>query len=215
MAGGSGQRMQRKTPKQFLLLADKPILMHTLAKFYQYDPQIIIILVLPKDMLSRWQQLCIQYTFTIPHQVTIGGDTRFQSVKNGLATIQQEGWVAIHDGVRPLVAVPTIQESFRIAQKHGNAVTAVPLKDSIRKVIGKKSEALHRQRYRLVQTPQTFSVSLIKEAYQIEETLDLTDDASVAEKAGFSIHLLEGTYQNIKITTPEDLLIAEALYKTP
>lgn len=215
VAGGKGTRMQSSTPKQFMIVNGLPILMHTINAFYDYSRQIKIILVLPEDDLSTWEQLIKTYDFKIKHTIALGGSSRFQSVKNGLDKIkQEEGLVAIHDGVRPLINSNTIGASFRIAAVHQSAVAAVRLKESIRKTDQDNTKAVDRSDYRLIQTPQTFDLALIKKAYKIEETPNLTDDASVAEKAGFKISLFEGSYDNIKITTPEDITIAEALLKS-
>lgn len=213
VAGGKGTRMQQKVPKQFLELNGLPVLMHTLHAFYNYSSQINIILVLPNNELPYWNELCKKHKFNIPHTQVTGGDSRSASVQKGLACIHnQEGLVAIHDGVRPLVGLHTIAQSFSVAARYGNAIAAIPLKESIRKISDKYSQAVHRQEYRLIQTPQTFSVAKIKEAYsKVKE--EQTDDASIAEKAGQTIHLIEGEYQNIKITTPEDLYVAAALLK--
>jgi 2-C-methyl-D-erythritol 4-phosphate cytidylyltransferase len=140
-----------------------------------------------------------------------GGETRFQSVKNGLDKIQGEGLVAIHDGVRPLVSADLIGASFRLAAVHGSAVAAVRLKESIRMTDQDNTKAVDRSKFRVIQTPQTFDLGLIKKAYQIKEEASLTDDASVAEKSGHVISLFEGSYENIKITTLEDLIVAKAL----
>ncbi|MDH5476690.1 MAG: 2-C-methyl-D-erythritol 4-phosphate cytidylyltransferase [Cyclobacteriaceae bacterium] len=212
VAGGKGKRMGSTTPKQYLLLDGYPILMHTLYKFYTYDSTINLILVLPKSDFDLWNTLCEEHDFDIPLQLTFGGDTRFQSVKNGLDLINTEGLVAIHDGVRPLVDNTIIDASFKVALQHKNAITAIPLKDSIRKIDGDKNFAEDRSNYQSIQTPQTFECALIKKAYTTEEQLHFTDDASVAEFAGHKIHLIEGSYKNIKITTTEDLKIAEVLF---
>lgn len=215
VAGGKGTRMQSSTPKQFMVVNGLPILMHTINAFYDYSKQIKIILVLPEDDLSTWEELIKEYDFKIKHTIALGGSSRFQSVKNGLDKIkQEEGLVAIHDGVRPLINSNTIGASFRIAAVHQSAVAAVRLKESIRKTDQDNTKAVDRSDYRLIQTPQTFDLALIKKAYKIEESPNLTDDASVAEKAGFKISLFEGSYDNIKITTPEDITIAEALLKS-
>jgi 2-C-methyl-D-erythritol 4-phosphate cytidylyltransferase len=212
VAGGSGVRMGGGVAKQFLPVAGLPILMHTLRRFHDYSPAMSIILVLPGNDMPYWQELCRQYAFSVPVQVVTGGNTRFQSVKNGLAAVgAEEGLVAIHDGVRPLVPLATIDESFRVAHQKGCAVAAVALKDSIRVVhSGGESQALDRSAYRLVQTPQTFRLSIIRGSFAQPEQPGFTDDASVAEAAGFPVNLIEGSYQNIKITTPEDLRWAEA-----
>ena len=213
VAGGKGTRINSKTPKQFLELDGLPVLMHTLLAFYRYSEHITVILVLPEGDLQTWQSLCSQYNFMRPLILQKGGDTRFQSVRNGLQMIEGEGLVAIHDGVRPLVSEDIIATSFRLAAIHQSAIAAMPLKESIRIIDHDSSRAVDRSKYRLIQTPQTFSVSLIKKAYEMEEDLSLTDDAGVAEKSGHVISLFEGSYENIKITTTGDLAIADALLK--
>jgi 2-C-methyl-D-erythritol 4-phosphate cytidylyltransferase len=214
VAGGKGTRMKAKLPKQFLALNGLPVLMHTLNAFYRYRETIHVILVLPQDDMVLWNELCEQYSFTKKVTLVVGGDSRFQSVKNGLAKIDNEGLVAIHDGVRPLVSEDIIGASFRLAAVHESAVAAVRLKESIRITDQDNTKAVDRSRYRLIQTPQTFKASLIKHAYEIKEDASLTDDASVAERAGHIISLFEGSYENIKITTPEDMIVAEALLRS-
>jgi len=212
VAGGSGQRMNSEVPKQFLTLAGRPVLMHTLSAFYDYNPNIKLILVLPAQEVVSWNNLCGQYDFQIPHTVTTGGSTRFQSVKGGLKHIDDNNSiVAIHDGVRPLVQKEIIHASFRLAEIHGSAIAAVRLKESIRKTNQDATIAVDRSDFRLIQTPQTFLFSKIKHAYDIEESSELTDDSIVAERSGLRISLFEGSYENIKITTPIDLVIAEAI----
>lgn len=213
VAGGKGTRINSKTPKQFLELNGLPVLMHTLLAFYRYSERITVILVLPEDDLQTWRSLCAQYEFTRPLILQKGGETRFQSVKNGLKKIETDGLVAIHDGVRPLVSEDIIATSFRLASVHRSAIAAMPLKESIRMIGHDNTKSVDRSKYRLIQTPQTFSVSLIKKAYEMQEDLSLTDDASVAEHSGHVISLFEGSYENIKITTTEDLIIADALLK--
>jgi 2-C-methyl-D-erythritol 4-phosphate cytidylyltransferase len=211
VAGGKGTRIKSKLPKQFLELNGKPILLHTLEAFYRYSDKIQIVLVLPEDDFAIWKDICEKFHFTRPVILQKGGDSRFQSVKNGLDRIDGPGLVAIHDGVRPLVSEDIIGASFRLAAVHQSAVAAVRLKESIRMTDQDNTKAVDRSRFRLIQTPQTFEIELIKNAYQIKEDASLTDDASVAEKAGHTISLFEGSYENIKITTPEDLIVAEAL----
>ncbi|GAA4832105.1 2-C-methyl-D-erythritol 4-phosphate cytidylyltransferase [Algivirga pacifica] len=211
VAGGKGSRMGTSIPKQFLLLQQKPVLMHTLEQFHQTLPEAKIILVLPEKEQQQWLQLCQEYSFSIPHTTTNGGAERFHSVYNGLQQIGQEGIVAIHDGVRPFVAADVIKEAFRVAAKKNNAIVAVPLKDSIRSVSPTGNKAEDRGAYRLIQTPQVFDVSLLKEAYNTPYQSFFTDDASVFEYQGHSIELVEGNYENIKLTTPEDLLFGEAI----
>jgi len=211
VAGGKGTRIKSALPKQFLELNGKPILLHTLEAFYRYADTITVILVLPEDDFPTWKKICERHSFTKPVIVQKGGETRFQSVKNGLDKIEGPGIVAIHDGVRPLISEDIIGASFRLAAVHKTAVAAVRLKESIRMTDQDNTKAVDRSRFRLIQTPQTFDIDLIKKAYQQKEDTSLTDDASVAERAGTTISLFEGSYENIKITTPEDLIVAEAL----
>jgi 2-C-methyl-D-erythritol 4-phosphate cytidylyltransferase len=211
VAGGKGTRIKSRLPKQFLELHGKPILMHTLDAFFRYSEKIQIVLVLPEDDFQTWRDLCDRYHYQQPVILQKGGETRFQSVKNGLEKIEGPGLVAIHDGVRPLVSEDIIGASFRLAAVHQSAVAAVRLKESIRMTDQDNTKAVDRSRFRLIQTPQTFSIDLIKQAYQLKEDTTLTDDASVAERLGHTISLFEGSYLNIKITTPEDLIVAEAL----
>jgi 2-C-methyl-D-erythritol 4-phosphate cytidylyltransferase len=207
--------MQSAVPKQFIPLAEKPILMHTLQRFAQCPSQPEIILVLPETEVDYWKNLCKKYDFHIPHQIIIGGENRVQSVNNGLGVIPEgESLVAIHDGVRPLISVEIIERSYQTALERGNAVTSIALKDSIREITTEKNRTVNRTNYRLIQTPQTFQTNLIRKAYQLPYVEAMTDDASVAELAGLEICLIEGSYQNIKITTPEDLIVAEALYSS-
>lgn len=211
VAGGKGTRIKSKVPKQFIVLNGLPILMHTINAFFRYSENITVVLVLPEDDFETWKSLCDRYEFVRPLVLQKGGESRFQSVRNGLDQIHDEGLVAIHDGVRPLVSEGIIGASFRIAAAHKSAVAAVRLKESIRMTDQDNTKAVDRSKFRLIQTPQTFSVSLIKDAYRMKEDVSLTDDASVAERAGHTISLFEGSYKNIKITTQEDLVIAEAL----
>jgi 2-C-methyl-D-erythritol 4-phosphate cytidylyltransferase len=211
VAGGKGTRIKSALPKQFLELNGLPILMHTINAFLRYSKNIAIILVLPEDDFETWQALCTKHNFTVKLILQKGGDTRFQSVKNGLEKIDGSGLVAIHDGVRPLVSEDIIGASYRLAAVHKTAVAAVRLKESIRMTDQDNTKAVDRSKFRLIQTPQTFEVSLLKKAYQIKDDPGLTDDASVVERTGQVISLFEGSYENIKITTPEDLIVAKAL----
>lgn len=214
VAGGKGTRIKSKLPKQYLELHGRPVLLHTLDAFLRYDPHIQMVLVLPKDDFPLWREIATRFNFLHPLTLVPGGDSRFQSVKNGLAAIEaDDGVVAIHDGVRPLVSEDIIAASFRLAKVHQSAVAAVRLKESIRMTDQDATQAMDRSRFRIIQTPQTFSLSLIKKAYQQKEDASLTDDAGVAEKSGHAISLFEGSYENIKITTSEDLIVAEALLK--
>jgi 2-C-methyl-D-erythritol 4-phosphate cytidylyltransferase len=213
VAGGSGSRMQREIPKQFILLAGEPILMHTIRKFYDYNPEMETVVVLPENQVAYWNALCKEQRFEIPHQVVFGGATRFRSVKNGLAVLKSNGVVAVHDGVRPFVPENVIAEAYKVAAEKGNAVVAVALKDSIRQVTETGNQAMDRTQFRLIQTPQCFRTELLQKAYELPEENTFTDDASVVEKLGEKINLTEGSYENIKVTTPEDLLWAEVLVK--
>lgn len=214
VAGGSGSRMKREIPKQFIRIGAYPILMHTVSRFYDSVPGIQVVLVLPKNSFLDWEALKKTYAFSIPHHLVEGGRSRPESVRNGLAVIpDKESLVAIHDGVRPFISSEIIARSYEEASKMGSAIAAVALKDSIREIQSKHSVARDRAQYRLIQTPQTFRTHLIKQAYQREGLENFTDDASIAEAAGHAINLIEGDYKNIKITTPEDLLVAEAFLK--
>jgi 2-C-methyl-D-erythritol 4-phosphate cytidylyltransferase len=211
VAGGRGNRMDSDVPKQFLELKGKPILMHTIEAFFGFSATMPIILVLPWDQIDFWSALCKTHRFNVPVTIQKGGESRFQSVRNGLEMIPDEGLVAVHDGVRPLVGGEIIAASFTNAALYDCAVAAIPLKESIRILENNSSRAMERSRFRIIQTPQTFRVPLLKRAYQMDEDATLTDDASVVEKAGNRVSLFEGSYFNIKITTPEDLFIAEKL----
>jgi 2-C-methyl-D-erythritol 4-phosphate cytidylyltransferase len=208
VAGGAGSRMISKTPKQFLILGEKPLLMHTISRFFDFDPELNIILVLPFAHIETWNNLCSQYRFTIPHQVVAGGSERFFSVKNGLAKIAKSGIVAIHDGVRPLVSDKMIQTGFEVAGKFGSAIPVMAPTESLRRAENNISYPVDRNSYFLVQTPQTFKANLIIEAYNQDFQPGFTDDATVFEAAGQSVHLFAGDSENIKITTPADLHIA-------
>lgn len=210
VAGGSGSRMQHELPKQFIEVAGKPILMHTIERFYEYNPAIRLVVVLPEQQLTAWRALCRKHAFRVFHMVVPGGATRFGSVKSGLDAVQGEALVAVHDGVRPFVDVSTIQAAFKACAVHGAAVVAVSPKDSLRELTDSGSRAVPRTRFKLVQTPQCFQAGILRQAYGQPEEEHFTDDASVVEQLGQHIELVEGSYRNIKITTPEDLILAEA-----
>jgi 2-C-methyl-D-erythritol 4-phosphate cytidylyltransferase len=213
VAGGRGLRMGHDVPKQFLPIGGRPVLMHTLDKFFSYDASIKIVLVLPSDQFSYWEALCRKYNFAVPHKLVAGGQTRYNSVKNGLEHVGNEGVVAIHDGVRPFVDHQTIDKCFKTAQKHGAAIPVREIIESIRKVEGNRSEMRPRTSYRTVQTPQVFMTSIIKKSYELPFSFDFTDDASVVEAAGYDVTLVEGNRENIKITSPFDLVVADAILK--
>ena len=214
VAGGSGSRMKSDIPKQFLLLNGKPILLHTVERFLQI-PDIQLIIVLPKDDIDYWYDITTSNITIQKHsasiQITVGGATRFQSVSNGLSEIKTDGLVAVHDGVRPLVSLEIIQKSFEVAAINRTAVTSVWVKDSVREVSQNgESTTIDRTKLKLIQTPQTFDVALMKKAFAVAEQPFFTDCASVLEYAGEKITLIDGAYENIKITTPEDMAVAEA-----
>ena len=215
VAGGTGTRMQSAVPKQFLLLHGLPVLMHTILAFTQSAIKPNIILVLPAAYHDYWKELCNNHQFDTPHTLVNGGEARFHSVKNGLDLIPADDniLVAIHDAVRPLTSSQVIETSYLYAQEHGNAVTAVKSRDSVRQLINNTSVSLLRDQIYLIQTPQTFKAGLLKKAYEQPYSENFTDDASVVEKYGTEIHLTEGSHQNIKITFPEDIAIAELLLK--
>lgn len=213
VAGGKGTRVQSNIPKQFLTIAGKPIVIHTVEAFFRYANAINVVVVIPNEDLDTWYNIRDKFLPGKKVLTVEGGPTRFQSVKNGLNAIAADGLVAIHDGVRPLVTETIIRQSFFHAANHGSAIASVPLKESIRMIGESNSKALDRSAFRMIQTPQTFGVKLIKNAYDTAEDPALTDDASVAERAGHPIFLFEGSYENLKVTTPEDIVIAEALLK--
>lgn len=208
VAGGKGERMQMDLAKQFIPIANKPILMHTLQKFYEYDASMNIILVLPENQIDYWQVLCQKHRFHITHRIVAGGNTRFHSVQNGLALVPA-GIVAIHDGVRPFVSIETIKRCFDIATIQKSAIPCIEIVDSIRFLDKDENNSVDRNAFCLIQTPQVFHVDLIKKAYRAEYTPSFTDDASVVEAIGEKVHLVDGNRENIKITTPYDLDLAE------
>ena len=208
VAGGSGTRMQSDTPKQFLQLNGRPVLMHSINVFYSSSLAPEIIVVLGEDFHSYWKKLCIEHDFIIPHQVVNGGENRFHSVKNGLAQVKGPAIVAIHDAVRPCVNLEVIDSAFRQAEELGNAVTAVKSRDSVRQKTMSGSLSLNREDIYLVQTPQVFSSEILNKAYEQKYRSDFTDDASVVEMSGVTIRLIDGDTRNLKITYPEDILVA-------
>jgi 2-C-methyl-D-erythritol 4-phosphate cytidylyltransferase len=210
VAGGRGKRMGGDIPKQFLPLKGRPLLMHTILLFFQFDSKLKIILTLPKEHLDYWELICKENQFSIPHKVVVGGETRFESVKNGLSAVDHsDGVVAIHDGVRPMVSNDTIERCFDCARKLGTAVPVITIMDSIRMKDKRSSVPVDRNQYYIVQTPQIFKIEMLLKAYQQNYSADFTDDASVVEKSGVKIELVEGNRENIKITTPLDMIMAE------
>jgi len=211
VAGGSGKRMGAEIPKQYLEIAGKPVLMHTIEKFKAFNESIEIITVLPEDQLRFWAELQKKHSFSIPHTLVKGGKTRFFSVRNGLKFVETPSLVAIHDGVRPFVSIETIKRCFDTAVNLGNAIPVIPPSDSFRMLTEKSSSSINRLLLRQVQTPQVFRSELIKKAYLQDYIPEFTDDASVLEKAGIKINLVDGNRENLKITNPEDLIISAAL----
>ncbi|MGQ0827111.1 MAG: 2-C-methyl-D-erythritol 4-phosphate cytidylyltransferase [Bacteroidota bacterium] len=211
VAGGTGTRMKSQIPKQFIELQGKPILMHTIEKFVKAIPQINIIVVLSKQLHDEWEELCKKYNFKHIIQLTDGGETRFHSVRHGLALVPANCVVGVHDAARPFVSSKTIINAFEHAEKNGNASPVVPLTESVREVQGGNNKAIDRSKIFIVQTPQCFHSDLLKKAFVQEYRSTFTDDASVVEAMGEKINLIDGNYENIKITTPQDLIIAKAL----
>ena len=225
VAGGKGQRMGAEVPKQFLPVGGRPILMHTLERFRQYSEALQIILVLPHEQQEHWRALCKEHHFAVRHRVVDGGATRFLSSYNGLCVIpdDEKGVVGIHDGVRPFVSVDVIGRCFETARNEKACIPVGPVTDTLRHIDpngGGKN--VQRSDYRVVQTPQTFDIALLKQAFAQalsssqggkEGGFEFTDDASVVEALGCQVQMVEGNRENIKITTPFDLLVAEALLK--
>ena len=211
VAGGKGLRMGGDLPKQFLPVGGKPVLMHTLEVFRKYDAAIQLILVLPREQQDFWKQLCREHDFAVEHRVADGGETRFHSVKNGLALVQAPGLVGVHDGVRPFVSVEVIRRCYDLAEQHKAVIPVVDVVETLRHLTEVGSETVSRNDYKLVQTPQVFDVELLKQAYEQEFTPFFTDDASVVEAMGVPVHLAAGNRENIKITTPFDLKVGSAL----
>jgi 2-C-methyl-D-erythritol 4-phosphate cytidylyltransferase len=214
VAGGSGKRMGAEIPKQFLELAGRPVLMHTIERFKSFNEAIEIITVLPEDQLRHWIELKEKYSFSIPETLVKGGTHRFYSVRNGLQFVNIPGLVAIHDGVRPFVSIETIKSCFETAEKQGNAIPSISITESLRMISEKESHPINRLHVRQIQTPQVFNAELLKKAYLQDYKPEFTDDATVLESIGEKINLVEGNRENIKITNPEDLLISKALLPT-
>lgn len=215
VAGGKGLRMGADLPKQFLPIGGRPVLMHTLEAFERAIPGITLVLVLPHDQQDFWRDLCRQHAFTLPHIIVDGGRTRFHSVLNGLKSLTSgaNSLVAVHDGVRPFVSVDVIRRCYEAAREHGAAIPVVPVVETVRQLNPPSSTTLDRSLLRLVQTPQVFRLDLLRRAYEQPYRDAFTDDASVVEALGHPITLVEGNRENIKITTPFDLLVAEAIVK--
>lgn len=211
LAGGTGVRMSSAIPKQFMLLGPKPLLMHSINEFYSSGISNITV-VIPLTFLDYWNKLCREYSCDIPHKVVAGGLFRTQSVKNGLDTIEDEdALVAIHDGVRPFVSADMINQAFNLAQETGTAVPYIDLTDSLRMIDGKINTHVDRNLYKSVQTPQCFSLSILRQAYSFAQVPSFTDDAALVEQLNIPVTLFKGREDNIKITTPLDLIFAKSI----
>lgn len=215
VAGGKGLRMGGDLPKQFMPLHGKPVLMHTIERFRSYSDELKIILVLPPEQQDYWRQICQKHNFTVEHTVVDGGQTRFHSSQNGVAAVPDDatGVIGIHDGVRPFVSEETIARCFEAARQFGAALPVLPVTDTLRRVTDDGGYNVQRNDYRTVQTPQTFDAQLLKQAFKQPYSDNFTDDASVVEALGHKVTMVDGNRENIKLTTPFDLVVAEALIK--
>lgn len=215
VAGGKGLRMGGDLPKQFMPLHGKPVLMHTIERFRAYSDELKIILVLPHEQQDYWRQICQKHNFTVEHTVVDGGQTRFHSSLNGVAAVPDDatGVIGIHDGVRPFVSEETIARCFEAARQFGAALPVLPVTDTLRRVTDDGGYNVQRNDYRTVQTPQTFDAQLLKQAFKQPYSDNFTDDASVVEALGHKVTMVDGNRENIKLTTPFDLVVAEALIK--
>ena len=214
VAGGKGLRMGGDIPKQFLPVGGKPVLMRTLEAFHAYDASMQLILVLPVSQQAYWKQLCAEYQFDLAHEIADGGETRFHSVKNGLSLVKEDGLVGVHDGVRPFVSQEVIARCYEEAVSLKAVIPVIGVVETVRHLTGEGSETVPRDQYKLVQTPQVFEVALLRRAYEQTYTELFTDDASVVEALGEKVYLVEGNRENIKLTTPFDLKLAEWLCLT-
>ena len=211
-AGGIGKRMGGNQPKQFLMLAGKPVLMHTIERLHAFDPTAQLIITLPQEHISSWEILVHQFSFPIQHEIVAGGKERFHSIQNALPFCKGN-IIAVHDGVRPFVSNETLVQLFSTVLEKKAVIPVVLPKESMRKVDGEESHAVERSAYRIVQTPQVFTAEILRKAYEQPFTDFITDDASLVEQLGVKIHLVEGNEENIKLTTPIDLVLGELILK--
>lgn len=211
-AGGIGKRMGGSIPKQFLLLDDKPILMHTIEHIYDFDPSAQLIVTLPQDYLKDWDEMCQKYAFDIRHGIIPGGEERFDSIKNALEKANGD-WIAVHDGVRPFISKSVLNQLLVEVKSHRAVIPVIPVKETLRIADGETNATVQRDHYRIVQTPQVFEAKLLKKAYEQKYVTSFTDDASVVESIGARVHLIPGNDENIKITTPLDLNLAALILK--
>lgn len=214
VAGGAGVRMGSSVPKQFMPLGDRPLLMHTIEAFFAAGINNIIV-VIPLNFIDYWQSLCKKYSFTISHQAVAGGLFRSESVKKGLDAIEEsDAIVAVHDGVRPFVSEETISTAFQIAAETGAAVPYLDLNESLRAMDGNTSHAMEREKFKTVQTPQCYAISVLRKVYNSAHLRSFTDDAALVEQLNLPITLFKGNEENIKITTPLDMIIADAILRS-
>ena len=213
LAGGVGQRMNMDIPKQFIPINGRPVLMHTIARFYEYDKTMDIIVIIPRAHVSLWKDLCVEFSFKIKHQIVNGGKERFYSVKNGLKVVDENSLVLIHDGVRPLVSFDAINRVVETSEEKGNAIPYIEMNQSVRKIDARGNRAIDRSQLKLIQTPQGFHSNIIKEAYAKRYRKSFTDDASVLEALKYEINLVRGNHKNIKITSSTDLHLVDCLMR--
>ncbi len=211
-AGGVGKRMDSILPKQFMELNGRPLLMYTLERFYHFDPTVELILTLPKEWMDYWEKLMMEFDFHIPHKLVDGGKERYDSIKNAL-TYCSGIYIAVHDGVRPLVSEETIRACFEQVKTHGAVIPTLPLSESLRAIHGEHTVAVDRSEFLTVQTPQCFARDILIKAYNNPFHQGFTDDASVVENAGYKIHIISGNVENIKITTQIDLKFSQILLR--
>ena len=214
VAGGQGMRFNQELPKQFFCIRERPVLMHTVDLFHFYDRKMQIIVGLREDYFSHWESLCGQFHFDVPHLLSPGGETRFHTVKKALTMVTPGNLVGIHDAVRPLLYKRTIDDCFEAAGKYGASLPCIELHNSIRELTPEGSRWVDRDSYRLVQTPQVFQYDILMKSYELEYSTEFTDDASVVEKAGYPVTMVEGNKENFKVTTPQDMVFAEAIFES-
>lgn len=211
-AGGIGRRMNSSLPKQFIIVGDKPILMHTLDRFYHFNPKAQLLLTLPKDWISYWMELLEEYDFKIPHRIVEGGEERYHSIKNALEVCTGK-IIAVHDGVRPFVSEETLKICFQTAQEKGTAIPTFEINESIRKIELGENFPVNNKNYFVVQTPQCFKASILKKAFELPFNYENYDEATLVEEMGETITLVQGNEENIKITTQFDLKFAQMFLK--
>lgn len=211
VAGGAGKRLGGPVPKQFQSVKGRPLLMWTIEAFHRYDPEMPLIVVLPKEHFDIWRALCMGHRFFIKHEVVAGGEQRWHSVKAGVANVAGDGLVAVHDGVRPLVSAELIDRCFEAAHRQAAVIPVVPVVPSIRETTAEGSRALDRSKLLAVQTPQCFHADLLRKAFELPYEEGFTDEAVMVERLGVKVALVEGEERNIKVTTAMDMRVAEAL----